>query len=359
MIVSQTPQVADRACDIRARRARSLWWACFALLLSLSVRVRAESPATELDASAPIVAAPSDPNAPAPDAASDFAPAASALDAGVFVALSATDAGVPAVADASGADVVSVPVAPAEPEYPPASVPAPREPEVVFVRPPALALPPSLAARERALAASLGVLARRSKDRVLRGALQIGLGAAAVTAGALLHDEIARSLLILLGAGAVVHGTVQLTLAPAAEQPEKAFAALPRYDLAQAHARIAFGERALAELAQSGRRTRIVQGSATMFIAASYVPLLYWLSRRADVDYRFGDNPFDWVGIALATIDFASGLFSALTESEAEELYARYRTLCAELERTAPQELTPAGPSTRSRALRFGIRIVF
>ena len=217
-------------------------------------------------------------------------------------------------------------------------LPYPPPPDVVRIPAP-LGLSPRLDARQRALELDLTALAARDEGRVLNGALQATLGAGFVTAGIFVDGDVARSLLILFGAGALAHGTILLTMVPKVEKLAQTYTQLPRFTPGQVRARIEFGERTLDELARAGRRTRIVDGTVTMLVASSYVPLWSWLERREDPEYRFGDSAFDYVGLAISTVNFATGLVTALLPSEAERRARAYRSKKDRFEREAPREL--------------------
>jgi hypothetical protein len=229
-----------------------------------------------------------------------------------------------------------------------------RSPDVVFAGPRALTLPPHIAERERTLRVDLGELAARSSRHVLHGALEGAIGAGFVLAGSLVHDDYARGLLILIGSGTLAQGLVQLLLVPNASDDARAYGALPMFTADQVRARIRYGEQALERLAKAGRRTRIVEGTVTMCVASAYVPLLWWLARRADGNHHFGDSSLDYVGLALSVISFGSGLASALLESEAEQRHRDYQEGLLQRERVAPGELERL--SSRSSVERLSHR---
>jgi len=214
-----------------------------------------------------------------------------------------------------------------------------REAEVLFLGPRPLALSARLGERERSLRVDLDELAAGARRHFWSGAFQGAVGAGFVTAGALVHDDYARALLISIGASTLAQGLVQLLLVPNATPDASHYRALPMITAEQVRERIGFGERALARLARGGRRTRIVQGTITMCAASAYVPLLWWLARRADAGHHFGDSSLDYVGLALSVISFGSGLATALVESDAEQRYGNYQRMRARFEQTAPLEL--------------------
>jgi hypothetical protein len=229
-----------------------------------------------------------------------------------------------------------------------------RPPDVVLMGPRALTLPPRIAAREHALALDLRELADRSSRHILHGALESTIGAGFVVAGALLHDDYARGLLILIGTGGLAQGLVQLLLVRDASDDARSYGALPMFTPDQVRARIHYGEQALARLSRAGRRTRIAQGTVTMCVASAYVPLLWWLARRSDTGHHFGDSSLDYVGLALSVIGFGSGLATALLESEAEQRYRDYLEGQLARERVAPRELERL---SRRSTLEFALSV--
>lgn len=234
--------------------------------------------------------------------------------------------------------------------------------------PPALRPPPTLrdvaphvAARMSLLDRELRDLGRRGEGRFWGGVIQAGIGATLVGVGAALHDEIARSLLLMMGATLVARGTVQLTLVPDAPERARAFRAISTNTADGVRARIRYGEQAFAELARGGRRARIGDGTISMVTSAAYVPLFWWLERRNDPSYHFGDGAYDYVALALSGIGFATGVVTAAVSSDVELRYRDYCEARDRLEQANPGELErlrfSAGP--RPGGFQFGAEFRF
>ena len=243
----------------------------------------------------------------------------------------------------------------APPEAVPPSPLAPLEAQTVPSAPAQLLLSQSLVRRAERLGGDLAGLERRSRGRLASGIIQIGLGTGLATLGAVMANEFGRSLLILVGAGAVAHGTFTLTLPEDAAALSRAYEALPVFTPAQLKERVRFGEQALGRIARGARRARIAEGTVTMAVAAAYIPLLWWLERRADSSYRFGDSAFDYVGLALSGINFASGLVTALVSSDAERRLHDYEALRASL--ASEQASHARALSLQIGMLRGGARV--
>lgn len=224
---------------------------------------------------------------------------------------------------------VAAQASPDRSNLPPSVLRAPRAP--TFLAP--------ISARLRLLDDDLRQLAAASDGRMLRGIGQIVIGAGLGAAGAFVHDRGAGSLLLLLAADAIGHGTVVLTLTPDASPLARDYALLPALNGEQVRTKLAHGERALTTLAQAGRRSRIVDGSITMTVAAAYVPLYWWLTTRDHDSAGFGDSALDYVAIALSVINFGTGLVLAVVPSEPERMLRRYERERTEGERAAPGAL--------------------
>lgn len=197
--------------------------------------------------------------------------------------------------------------------------------------PPLPPLPEPLAARKRALDYHLASLGAHDRGRIFRGVAQLVVGTTLVTVGSVLDRPLARSLLWVVGAEALAHGTLELTVAPHAREVARRYAAQPVLTAEDAERQVRLGTEALDRLAIESRRMRIADGSVTMASSLSYVPLWWGLSRRDDASYRFGSTGYDYVALTLSVINFAYGMFNALMPSEAEKRARSYRALDARL----------------------------
>lgn len=266
----------------------------------------------------------------------------------------------PATASPPAADA-GAPLAPSDPSADgspqPATPAAPlRIPDVIRV--PQLAIPTQLALRAQRLGRDLDALGERDSGRLTSSIVQLGVGAVFATLGAVLKNEIGRSLLLLVGAGTMAHGGFQLALHEDAGDLAESYRALPMVTPGLAAERVAFGERALTRIARGARRGRIADGSVAMGVAAVYVPLLWWLQKREDDAYRFGDSAFDYVALALSGINFASGLVTALVRTDAERRLHDYEALRARVTGGAarPALTWRIGPARAGAVFAGGLR---
>jgi hypothetical protein len=215
--------------------------------------------------------------------------------------------------------------------------PAPRlDPGVLAV--PQVSLPARIAVREQHLHADLRALAAQSKYSGWLGGAVITMGCAAIAVG-VAYPRDAGALLFPLGALALSRGVLGLTLMAGRERQAAQYASQPMYTPDQVRARIAFGEAVLAYQARRARIGRIVDGSISLLVTASYVPLVWWLQRRDNPDYRFNDDGFGYAVLALSVVNAGATLFSLLTESGVEQRYSTYKRLVESQEREQPGEL--------------------
>lgn len=183
------------------------------------------------------------------------------------------------------------------------------------------------AVRMEFLKLSLQALADYDRSRWLYGGVTLGVG---VALGGSLYWVKEPSLKGMLGLSAgllAARGTARLSIALHAGENVKKLLELPMNDTKQVNARLAFGERALRQAARAARRSRIVEGTLTVFAAVAQVPLSWGLARIEDRDYRFGDSAVDLVGLSLSVIGCASGLVQALRKSDVERLEQQYNAL--------------------------------
>ncbi|HEY6876781.1 MAG TPA: hypothetical protein VI299_02135 [Polyangiales bacterium] len=178
-----------------------------------------------------------------------------------------------------------------------------------------------LSARDVALRADLDALAERDRGRGWMGGLLLGLGALAITLGAIYPHEVG-ALFLPLGTRAIVRSTISITSIDDARTHRDRFVAI-----SDQNERIAYGARSLARLAHQYRRARIADGTLSLLMAATYVPLAYGFGRMHDPHYRFGDSYTDYVLLALAALDTTTGILTFVDQTQAEQMHEKYLTL--------------------------------
>lgn len=201
------------------------------------------------------------------------------------------------------------------------------------------ATPPSrIAVREQNLASHLRALGGQAKYSGWLGGAVITMGCAALAVG-VAYPRDAGALLFPLGTLALSRGILGLTLTAGRERQAVQYLSLPMYTPDQVRARIAFGEAVLAYQARRARIGRIVDGSISLLVAASYVPLMWWLQRKGNPDYRFNDDGFGYAVLALSVVNAGAALFSLFSESGIEQRHVAYKKLVERQEREQPGEL--------------------
>jgi len=208
------------------------------------------------------------------------------------------------------------------------------------------------AARLRALDADLHLLAARSDGRYLDGSLSLVVGGAFITLGALIHDPLFRTLLLLTGGVAASRGMIELTVLPNAEAAAAQFSRMPMASPGQVIARLAYGEESLARLAHQTRRARLIDGSVTLLAGAAYLPVYTLLRHLDDRNWRYGDDVTDYVVIAFSAVSLGAAVITLVVKSDAERTlaaYGRLRDRLAEEERTRSARRWPGVSPYASR----------
>jgi hypothetical protein len=198
--------------------------------------------------------------------------------------------------------------------------------------------PPRIAARELQLESDLRAIADRAKYSGWLGGAVIAVGCAAIAVGAVYPRE-AGALLFPLGTLALARGVLGLTLMAGRERQTAAYLSLPTFTPDQVRARLQFGEAVFAQQARRARIGRIVDGSVSLLVAASYVPLAWWLQRRDNPSYHFSDDGFGYALLALSVVNASAALFSLFSETAIEQRYEAYKKLVDRQEREQPGEL--------------------
>jgi hypothetical protein len=185
-------------------------------------------------------------------------------------------------------------------------------------------LSPADASKLRVLGNDLNVLAELSETRLLDGSLSVAAGCAFVAIGLFIDDALVRTLLATTGAIAATRGVIALAAVPDGVDQARTFAALPVTTASEVAARLSFGEEALRSLASRTRRARLLDGSLSIAAGAAFTPVYFGLRRREEPDYRFADDPSDFIGVAVSLISVATGVFTLVRKSEAEKRHAAY-----------------------------------
>ena len=164
---------------------------------------------------------------------------------------------------------------------------------------------------------------------MLNGSLGIAAGGAFIVVGVLIDSPLVTSMLAVTGGASVGRGLLALTVLPNASGPAARFNAMPMGDAGQIAARIAYGERALDELARRSRRARLLDGSLSIAAGAAYIPTYLLLRARDTPRYRFGDDAVDYIAVGLSAVSAASGILTLVRPSAAERRKHSYERMRA------------------------------
>ncbi len=192
----------------------------------------------------------------------------------------------------------------------------------------------------RVLDADLDAISERSEGRVLDGSLQIAVGGLFVGIGIVFDDELLRSIMLLSGSVSILHGVNRLALEPNASRVAIEYRHMPAITEAQVAAKLKFGEESLYRMASRMRAARLADGLVTMIGAAGYVPLYWAMRHHNDPRYEFGDDGFDYVGLALSAIGFTAGLITVIRKSDTERRARAYRELKQRFVSESPREFS-------------------
>jgi hypothetical protein len=234
---------------------------------------------------------------------------------------------VPPAAPPSSYEGVDVPA-------PPGSEPGIRYPGEERPRPRAMTtdagvrIPSGMATRLRALDSDFQVLAARGGGSLVDGILGILTGGLAVTLGVLLFDEPSSAgglnmspYLFTYGGASVARGILSLVLMTNPSGSAIAYSHMPMTNMDEVRARLEYGERELASLADRSRLSRILDGSLNVAVGLAIIPIYLGPNNFEIV------NTFDWFVLIGAGISAISGVITLLSSTEAERRWSAYEEL--------------------------------
>lgn len=209
-------------------------------------------------------------------------------------------------------------------------------------------IPSGMATRLRALDSDFQVLAARGGGSIVDGILGILTGGLSITIGILLINEPAAvgglnmsPYLFTYGGASAVRGVLSLVLMTNPSGPAIAFAHMPMTTMDEVRARLEYGERELAGLADRSRISRILDGSLNVAVGLAIIPIYLGPNNFEIV------NTFDWFVLIGAGISTISGVITLLSTTEAERRWSAYEELRDRLE--ARGEDTRGRDETSSR----------
>lgn len=189
-------------------------------------------------------------------------------------------------------------------------------------------IPSGIATRLRALDSDFQVLAARGGGSIVDGVLGILTGGLTITIGILLLNEPAGAgglnmspYLFTYGGASAVRGILDLVLMTNPSGPAITFAHMPMTTMEEVQARLDYGERELASLADRSRLSRILDGSINVAVGLAIIPIYLGPNNFEIV------NTFDWFVLIGAGISAISGVITLLSSTEAERRWSAYEEL--------------------------------
>lgn len=189
-------------------------------------------------------------------------------------------------------------------------------------------IPSGIATRLRALDSDFQVLAARGGGSIVDGVLGILTGGLTITIGILLWNEPTGSgglnmspYLFTYGGASAVRGILDLVLITNPSGPAITFAHMPMTTMDEVQARLDYGERELASLADRARLSRILDGSINIAVGLAIIPIYLGPNNFEVV------NTFDWFVLIGAGISAISGVITLLSSTEAERRWSAYEEL--------------------------------
>jgi hypothetical protein len=192
-------------------------------------------------------------------------------------------------------------------------------------------IPSGMATRLRALDSDFQVLAARGGGSIVDGILGILTGGLSITLGILLLNEPAIEVnmspyLFTYGGASAVRGILSLVLMTNPSGAAIAFAHMPMTNMDEVRARLDYGERELANLADQSRLSRLLDGSINVAVGLAIIPIYLGPNNFEIV------NTFDWFVLIGAGISAISGVITLLSSTEAERRWSAYAELRDRLE---------------------------
>lgn len=204
-------------------------------------------------------------------------------------------------------------------------------------------IPSGIATRLRALDSDFQVLAARGGGSIVDGILSILTGGLSITIGILLVNEPGgvgglniSPYLFTYGGASAVRGILSLVLMTNPSGPAITYAHMPMTSMEEVRARLEYGERELAGLADRSRLSRILDGSLNVATGLAIIPIYLGPNNFEIV------STFDWFVLIGAGISAISGVITLLSSTEAERRWSAYEELRDRLE--------ARGETTASRA---------
>lgn len=212
---------------------------------------------------------------------------------------------------------------------------------------PSIRIPSRITTRLRSLDANLQVLGARGGGNIVNAVLSLLTGGLAITLGALRSNPTDETSIYLYvyGGTAAVRGVLDFVLTPNAQGAAITYQHMPMTNAEEVRARLAYGEAALAGLAEQSLIARVLDASLNMAAGVIVVPIFL-----APKGFTIGD-PLDYFVLIGAGVSIISGIITLASTSPAEQRWSAYQQLRERLrqERSEEREQERDGPAQTSR----------
>lgn len=194
---------------------------------------------------------------------------------------------------------------------------------------PSLRIPSRITTRLRSLDANLRALGNRGGGNVVNAVLSMLTGGLAITLGALKDNptDWMSVYLYVYGGASAVRGVLDLVLTPNASGAAIAYQHMPMGTRDEIRARLSYGERELASLAEQALIARVLDGSINIAAGAAVVPI-YLAPNNFEIS-----NPLDYFILIGAGVSIISGIITLASSSAEEQRWDAYRSLRERLAR--------------------------
>lgn len=188
---------------------------------------------------------------------------------------------------------------------------------------PTIRIPSRITTRLRNLDANLQALSARGGGNIVNAVLSLLTGGLAITLGALRTNPTDETsvYLYVYGGTAAVRGVLDFVLTPNAQGAAITYQHMPMTNAEQVRERLAYGEAALASLAEQSLIARVLDASLNMAAGVIVVPLFL-----APKGFSIGD-PLDYFVLIGAGVSIISGIITLASTSPAEQRWSAYQQL--------------------------------
>lgn len=210
---------------------------------------------------------------------------------------------------------------------------------------PSVRIPSRITTRLRSLDANLQALSTRGGGNIVNAVLSLLTGGLAITLGALRPNPTDETSIYLYvyGGTAALRGALDFVLTPNAQGAAITYQHMPMTNAEEVRERLAYGETALAGLAEQSLIARVLDASLNLAAGVVVVPIFL-----APKGFSIGD-PLDYFVLIGAGVSIISGIITLASTSPAEQRWSAYQQLRERLREERREELERERRAARGR----------